>query len=112
MRFYDEGAADDDRQGSDDEGGNCRGEHHAHALSDIAAFIHVRPRNLRKAEGPHAARRRKSPNRVRPRFRQPVNGRIRISTRRFWARPSAVAFEATGARDDMPSMNRRSRITP
>ncbi len=42
----------------------------------------------------------------------PVNGRIRISTRRFWARPSTVALEATGSLALRPATNRRSRITP
>ena len=34
---------------------------------------------------------------------QPVNGRIRISTRRFWALPSGVSFEATGLRELAPA---------
>ena len=34
---------------------------------------------------------------------QPVNGRIRISTRRFWALPSGVALEATGLRELLPA---------
>ena len=34
---------------------------------------------------------------------QPVKGRIRISTRRFWALPSGVALEPIGARALMPA---------
>ena len=40
---------------------------------------------------------------VKARGDQPVNGRIRISTRRFIALPSGVALDATGLRELLPA---------
>ncbi len=43
---------------------------------------------------------------------QPVKGRIMISTRRFWALPSAVALEAIGWLSPRPSTYIRAGRTP
>src|SRR5690606_38382662 len=78
-----------------------------------------RAQGLQAAPAPESSRRAKErggpetppPTSIPGRPRQPRNGRMMISTRRFWARPSGVSLLAIGARSPMPATYRRSRST-